>query len=281
PDTVPPTVVRAFNLGTTNVQVIFSKTVEVASAANKANYVFTNGLAVMSAALAADTMTVTLTTGPLVYGSNYWLVINRVRDLASTPNTIATNTLAGFVASPYVTQDIGNSPLASVLTVLSNGVSVTAAGNDVGGWQDQFSFNFQLRTGDFDLSVSVTGLSPSDVWAKAGLMARETLDAGSRFAASLATPAMNGDVFEWRDPASSTSSSSGSFPANYPNTWLRLKRAGNVFAGFGSYDGQTWVQLGSATIAMPSQIYVGFAVDSHNAGLLTTALFGPLANVTN
>ena len=92
---------------------------------------------------------------------------------------------------------------------------------------------------------------------------------------------MNGDFFEWRNPASSASSSSGNFPANYPNTWLRLKRAGSVFTGFASYDGQTWAQLGSATIAMPSQIYLGFAVDSHSASQLTTAQFGPLADVTN
>jgi hypothetical protein len=281
PDTVPPTVARVFNFGTTNVEVIFSKTVEAASATNPANYVFTNGLAVTGAALAADNVTVTLATGPLAYGSNYWFVINGVRDRASTPNTIASNTLAGFVAAPYVNQDIGNPPLASVVTLLSNGVSVTAAGSDVGGSQDQFSFNFQLRTGNFDLSVCMTGPSPSDVWAKAGLMARETLDAGSRFAASLATPAMNGDFFEWRNPASSASSSSGNFPANYPNTWLRLKRAGSVFTGFASYDGQTWAQLGSATIAMPSQIYLGFAVDSHSASQLTTAQFGPLTDVTN
>jgi hypothetical protein len=281
PDTVPPTVMRAFNLGTTSVQVVFSKPVEAASAANQANYVFTNGVAITGAALGADNITVTLSTAPLVYGSNYWLVINHVRDRASTPNTIATNTLTSFVASPYETQDIGNSPIASVLTSLSNGVSITAAGSDIGGSQDQFSFSFQSRTGDFDLSVSVMGLTPSDVWAKAGLMARETLDAGSRFAASLTTPAMNGDTFEWRDSASSGSSSSGSFPANYPNTWLRLKRAGNVFTGFGSYDGQTWAQLGSATISMASQIYVGFAVDSHIASQQTTAQFGPVSNVTN
>ena len=280
-DTNAPTVARVFNSGTSNVLVVFSKAVEAATATNPANYVFSNGVAVTAAALAADNVTVTLNTGPLAYGSNYWLVINRVRDRASAPNTIATNTLAGFVASPYVNQDIGNPPIASVLTILSNGVAVTAAGSDIGGSQDQFSFNFQVRTGDFDLSMSVAGLSPSDVWAKAGLMARETLDAGSRFAASLATPAMNGDLFEWRDPASSASSSSGSFPANFPNTWLRLQRAGNVFTGFASYDGQTWAQLGSATISMPSQVYVGFAVSSHSANQLTAAQFSTLGTVTS
>ncbi len=82
-------------------------------------------------------------------------------------------------------------------------------------------------------------------------MARETLAGSSRFAAAMATPAMNGSFFEWRDPAGSASSSSGSFPANYPNTWLRLKRSGNTFTGYASYDGQTWTQLGSDTISMP------------------------------
>ena len=41
-----------------------------------------------------------------------------------------------------------------------------------------------------------------------------------------------------------------------------------MFTGFGSYDGTNWTQLGSATISMPSQIYLGLAVasGSGNAG---------------
>jgi len=60
-------------------------------------------------------------------------------------------------------------------------INGAAAGNDIGGSADQFNFEYQACTGDFDVSVRMAGLSPSDVWAKAGLMARETLDAGSRF----------------------------------------------------------------------------------------------------
>ena len=48
-DTVPPAVARVFNVGTTNVEVIFSKPVEAASATNLANYAFTNGLPVTGA----------------------------------------------------------------------------------------------------------------------------------------------------------------------------------------------------------------------------------------
>src|ERR1039458_9891445 len=132
-----------------------------------------------------------------------------------------------------------------------------------------------------DVAVRLAALGLSDVFAKAGLMARETLDPAGRFAASMATPAMNGNFFEWRDPAGGVSSTTGSFPANYPNTWLRLQRVGNVFNGYAGYDGQTWAQLGSATITMSNQVFLGFSVSSHGTNAVTTAQFRDIVNVTN
>jgi hypothetical protein len=281
PDTNPPTVALVGNVGVTNVQVIYSKTVELASAANPANYAFTNGLRVAAASLGPDNMTVTLTTGPVVYGSNYTLVINNVRDRANVPNTIAANTTVTFLAMVYAPQDIGKPSVPSVVTpVGTNGLDVTSVGTAVGGAADQFSFNYQFRAGDFDVAVRLAGMVPTDVWARAGLMARETLLPSGRFAAALATPAMVGSCFEWRDPAGSQANLAGSFPANYPDAWLRLKRAGTTFTGFASYDGQTWVQLGSAAISMPPQIYLGFAVSSYNATNATVVQFRDLATAT-
>ena len=95
-DTVPPTVQRTLNVGLTNVQIVYSKRVAVASATNLANYAFSNGLGILSATLSQDAQTVTLTTAPLAYGSNYVVLINGVHDLASTPNTIAPNTPAAL-----------------------------------------------------------------------------------------------------------------------------------------------------------------------------------------
>jgi len=99
-DTNPPVVLAGFSLGATNVQLDFSKPLEPASAANLANYVFTNGLAVTSASLNPDSSSVLLTTAPMMYGSNYTLIINGIRDQAIPPNTIAANTLVNFTASP-------------------------------------------------------------------------------------------------------------------------------------------------------------------------------------
>ena len=281
-DTNPPTVLRVANVGATNVQVVFSKPVEAATATNAANYVFTNGIPVTAGSLSPDTVTVNLTVAPLAYGSNYTLVINNVRDRARTPNTIATNTLASFRAAAYASQDIGNAGLPTTVTLVgTNGVNVAADGADIGGYADQCNFQYQLVTGDFDFSVRVAGVAASDVWAKAGLMARETLVPGARFAAALTTPAMNGSFFEWRDPAGGLSGTTGNFPANYPNTFLRLKRSGNTFTAFGGYDGLTWTQLGIDTITMPSQIYFGFVTSSHATNLLAGAQFRDLTVVTN
>ena len=194
-DTNPPTVVSVVNLGLTNVQVSYSKVVEAASATNAANYVLTNGLTVTGAALNADNQTVVLTTAPLTYGSNYCIVINGVRDRAATPNTIATNTTVTFSALPYAPLDLGNPSVVSVVTAATNGFNVTAAGTDFGGNSDQGNFSYQPVSGNFDVAVRVAGLTLSDIFAKAGLMARETLSASSRFAAAFTTPAMNGSFF--------------------------------------------------------------------------------------
>jgi len=272
-DTNPPVVLRAFNIGTTNVELDFSKTVEAASATNPANYVFTNGLSITAASLKTNNSSVLLTTTPLVYGSNYTLIINGIRDRAIPPNTIAANTRFSFMASPFTPVDIGNPAIASTDIYTGNGMNIRSAGSDIGGYNDQFNFDYQLRTGNFDVSVCLAGLGLSEVWAQAGLMARASLNAGSPFAAALATPGMVGDFFADRTATNGLAATAGSFPANYPNTWLRLNRVGNLFSGYGGYDGTNWTPLGSVTISMPSQIYLGLAVASHNTNEPTTAEF--------
>ncbi|HXC98006.1 MAG TPA: lamin tail domain-containing protein [Verrucomicrobiae bacterium] len=282
PTTPDPFVVEeAVNSGATNVQVIYSKPVEAASATNTANYVFTNGLAVTGAVLNADNVTVVLTTAPLVYGSNYSIVINGVRDRVNLPDTIAINTVVNFQALPYTSKDLGNPPVLSTVTVAGNGINVTAMGSDTGGTNDQGNFSYQIASGNFDVCVRVADLGLTDVFAKAGLMAREDLTSNGRFAASIATPSMNGCFFEWRDPAGSAAGTAGDFPVNYPNTWLRLQRVGNTFTGYAGFDGQTWTELGSDTISMPNQVYLGFSVSSHNTSQLTTAQFRDFTPVTN
>jgi len=280
PDTTPPAITLVQNLGSNQVTVTFSEALEASSATNRFNYSISNAVSVSAAVFGNDTRQIILTTSPLIFGNNYTLYISNVRDRAATPNTIAPNSAYTFVATEYTPQDIGSPAQAGSTTRVTNGYDVTAGGSDVGGSTDQFHFDYQQRAGDFDVSVRVQGLTLSDAWAKAGLMARETLNVNSRFAASFATPNLSGCFFEYRDPAAGNAVSVGSFPANGINTWLRLQRAGNQFSGYASADGQTWTQLGSATIAMSNSVYFGMAVSSHSTNQMTTALFRDLTNTT-
>jgi Lamin Tail Domain/CotH kinase protein len=272
-DTNPPVVLQAFNIGATNVELDYSKTVDPATATNVSYYAFTNGLAILSASLEANGSSVLLTTGPVVDGKSYVIIVNSVLDQAIPPNTITPNTLVSFTAQPLAPEDIGSPSIASTTTQTANGVNVTTAGYDIGGTSDQLNFQYQLQSGNFDVSVCLASLGVSDFYAEAGLLARVSMDTGSPYAASLATPSMVGDFFSARVSTNGTATTSGSFPVNYPNTWLRLNRIGNVFTGFGSYDGSNWTQLGSAVIAMPSEIYLGLAVASHSTNMTTTADF--------
>ncbi len=170
----------------------------------------------------------------------------------------------------YTPTDIGSPGIAGSMSYADGTYVLTGGGSDIGGTSDQFFFTYQELTGDFDMQVRVLGLSPSDAWAKAGLMARESLDAGSPFAAILASPSLSGCFFESRSTTNGAASTTGSFPVNHPNTWLRLQRAGDFFIGYAGFDGQNWTQLGTVSVPMPNTVYFGLAASSHNVNDATT-----------
>jgi len=282
-DTTPPLLVGAQALGLSQVRVIFSEPVTSMTANEVLNYQITNAggsVVISNAVLDATKTNVTLTCATLTDGAAYTLVVNAVIDECEG-NTIAPDSTATFTATSYAVQNIGNASPPGTIVPTSGGLDVSGGGSDIGGTSDQFQFAWQQRAGDFDVKVRIASLGLSDSWAEAGMMARETLDTGARFASAMATPSISGCYFQSRGATNGGTSLSGSFPANYPNTWLRLRRVGNQFTGFASYDGASWTTLGSVAVAMPTNIYFGFAVSSHNTNQLTTAAFRDFSAVTN
>jgi regulation of enolase protein 1 (concanavalin A-like superfamily) len=280
-DTVPPVVQRAIYLGPTNLQLVFSEALAVASATNLANYTFTNATPLLGVLLAADNLTVTLITPPLVANSNYVMVLNGIRDRATVPNTIATNTLVPVFTGSYAPQAIGAATPAGSIIAASGGFNVAGGGSTIGGTSDQFQFAYEVRSGDFDIMARLNALTQTDPFAQAGLIAREDLTPNGRFAAALATPSLNGAAFESRSAVGAAASTSGSVRVNYPDMWLRLQRVGSQFTGYASYDGLLWQQMGTVSIAMTNPIYFGMAVCSHNTGSAAVAQFRNISPVTN
>ena len=76
----------------------FSESVELPSATNIANYDISNGINISNASLASDLTTVTLTTSPHTEGLTYTLTVNNIKDRASTPNVIASDTQKAYTS---------------------------------------------------------------------------------------------------------------------------------------------------------------------------------------
>jgi regulation of enolase protein 1 (concanavalin A-like superfamily) len=156
----------------------------------------------------------------------------------------------------------------------SAGYDVAGGGSNVWDTKDQFRYAAQKITGDFTASVKVEGIDAAQgIDAIAGVQARATLDAASANA-FIRTYTKPGQQFKLatRKGAGQSTQSIGAGVGALP-CWLRLIRAGDVFTGAYSVDGTAWASVGSVTVAMPGEIYVGMAVCSRAPGKLAVAHF--------
>ena len=184
--------------------------------------------------------------------------------------------------------DIGNPSIAGKVKVLSNGIDIIAGGADIWGVKDEFDYVYVQRTGDFDLATRIESLEASNLYTKAGIMAREDLTPDCRHiyfqVFSDNNPRNNnngGYEFQYRQlkagemKAIYPTSSKGTpeFPVAYPDTWLRLQRTGNNFTGYYSNDGKTWKEYTTYSLDLPAKVYLGLAVTSHNIFHASTAKF--------
>ena len=150
---------------------------------------------------------------------------------------------------------------------------VTAGGRDIWDKKDEFHYVYQRLSGDGQMTVRVTSLSPdvSD-WAKAGIMIRESLDAGSKFAMMLAST-RQGVSFQYR-PAADRECDFKQTPGLRAPISLQLKRVGNSLAGYYYMDG-AWQCQACVSIPMKQDVYIGLAVTSHNETEMVQARFDP------
>ncbi|HMJ90716.1 MAG TPA: PA14 domain-containing protein, partial [Candidatus Acidoferrum sp.] len=246
-DTTRPAIVSVVNSNLNRIVVTFSEPMLITTATSAPNYLVA-GIAVTTPVLSADGRSVTLNSSTMVLGNNYTITINRLRDRATTFNVIATNSVYTFTAAEFFPLSIGTAVGSTVVS--ANGVDMTGGYNDFSGTNDSFNFAYQRRVGDFDVKVRIAKLDFADTWSVATLMARGDLNSTNVYAAVCATPSIAGCFFQYRTNNGTAPGGSGSFPVNYPYTWLRLQRTnGLFFSGYASIDGQMWTRLGTVAIS--------------------------------
>ncbi|MGV3774798.1 MAG: hypothetical protein ACO1QB_18010, partial [Verrucomicrobiales bacterium] len=138
---------------------------------------------------------------------------------------------------------------------------------------------YEQVTGDFDRAVRVARQEATSRYARAGLMARETLDGGKQRPTNPFDPAQAFSRYI-QVHVNPTETAEGGFGNNshqisfrpypggigggdpdatfllpvqnnaapeYPNAWLRIKREGQLFRMFRGNNGNDWIEIGSAT----------------------------------
>jgi len=304
-DTVPPTISYVSTFSNTNqdpirfiVDVTFNEWMDTATANNILNYTVA-GATVTSATLGSNHRTVELDLNQMpTLPLN--ITVNGIKDVSG--NSIAANSTAPINPVQLTFTDIGTPGNAGsfgttgvnpaypsfVWIEATNGFLVSAEGSDIFGVADGFNFGWEQKTGDFDVAVRVVSNGHTSNFAKAGLMVREDLTAGSRNWSVINDPASadgiqapdnsgfgannieanmratnNVGTISWKTNTSTT------IPA-YPNAWVRIKRTGNVLIAYSSANSIDWLPLGAydtgtnANGALPTQVYVGICTTAHN-----------------
>lgn len=141
-------------------------------------------------------------------------------------------------------------------------------GSGVDNWNGKQAFGNFTHTsvsGDFDIKMRIAECKQNggEIKVKVGLAAFEKLatnstsvfmqleGAGTRFA-----------NFSWRTPGATSLKVLNGCDHTWSPVWFRMKREGNLFSGYQSVDGETWINIGSCTLDIAKDTYVGLFVMS-------------------
>ncbi|MEP6592632.1 MAG: Ig-like domain-containing protein, partial [Acidobacteriota bacterium] len=195
-------------------------------------------------------------------------VSSHVRGTVATAtfDSVTTSVPAGWADS-----DVGSVPFAGSASYKNGIFTVTGSGADIWGSADAFHFATTSLNGDGTIVARVATVQNVDPWTKAGVMIRETHNAGSAHALILVS-AGKGVAFQRRAVTGGTSVSTAGSASTAPH-WVRLTRSGNTFTAYESPDGRSWTLVGVDTIPMVQMVDVGLAVTSHTTSASATATF--------
>jgi hypothetical protein len=188
--------------------------------------------------------------------------------------------------------DVGSPRLHGSTTQSAHDTTILAGGEDIWGMRDEFHFAHVPVAGSFELRVRVVSLEMADVYTKAGLMLRSSLEAGAEHAFLLAfgdnqpRNRNNGGLeFQYRETPDGPCTGiyppqplppQPDFPVRFPEVWLKLVRQGDTITGQASQDGERWRTFCVHQQRLPHAAFLGLAVTSHNASQTVKAVFSQL-----
>lgn len=164
---------------------------------------------------------------------------------------------------------------------------VGSTSGDIWDTADHMRLVYKRLTGDATIVAKIHGVTNTWPWAKAGVMIRETPDAGSAHAMMVVTAEAR-PAFQNRGATGVVSNSAhgNAGEAVFPH-WVKLERKGSQFTAYRSSDGGTWVlqtnngggdSPNPRSIAMmQNSVCIGMVVTSNN---LSQPCVGEFSDVT-
>jgi hypothetical protein len=215
-----------------------------------------------------------------------WTAIARetLADLPSAPlvglavsshadGKVATASFSRVTIQPALTltgQPIG----AGSGSIEPDGVTFTATGKgaDIWGAADAFFYASMPYSNDVTITARVRSITGPEAWAKAGVMIREDLTAGSRHVMAVVTPG-KGVAMQSRATPGGASVQAANVPGAAP-AWVRLTLSRGTFTSSWSSDGDHWTVLGTVNVPFAArEFYIGLPVTSHDAAASTSVAF--------
>jgi RHS repeat-associated protein len=171
--------------------------------------------------------------------------------------------------------DIGSVGLAGSSSYANGVFTVKGAGTGVyaGGTSDSFHFVNQSLSGNGTIVARVVSLTGGSSDESAGVMIRETLSPGATNGYMSFWGLYSEDIFTYRPGTGLSTTGGGTLSSLTTPYWVMLVRNGSTFNGFAAQDGVNWVQVGTLTLDMAQNAYVGLGVTSNTTTALATATF--------
>lgn len=176
----------------------------------------------------------------------------------------------------WKTADLGITKEAGQLCYNNDVFEIRASGQGIDGKSDSFFFTYQELSGDGEIVAKVMNLENTAPNAKAGVMIRESLEAGAMMATTtiVSNPTFTGSVsaFETRRTSGSSIKSSEFTPTGIPK-YLKLVRTGKEISSYVSENKEEWELLGKMVLNFSETVYIGLAATSNLEGVATSANF--------
>jgi hypothetical protein len=206
-------------------------------------------------------------------GLNSFVV--RATDSSSAAVDAALQITVTALPLPWVTGDLGTGMLAGSVTY-STGTFTQAGSGTFSSTSDRFRFTYQTLTGDGEIIARISALQNTGTASRVGVMIRDTLATNS---AQIFMGMSGTNTYRWVRRASTggSNSTSNSSSGTVPNTWVRLVRSGTTITAYKGTNGTTWTTVGSTTVTMATNCYIGLAVTSGATTTLNTSQFSNLS----